>query len=104
MKAKSGIYINFLPDDRNVPVSQGDQSILDVALRGGIEVDHTCGGHGTCGTCRVEVLEGLQNLPARSDIELEMAQDRGFSENERLACQIPPVAGLSLRIPRTPKE
>lgn len=98
MKAKSGIYINFLPGHRDVLVSQKDHSVLEVALRCGIELDHTCGGHGTCGTCRVHVVEGLESLGPRNEIEAEMAIDRGFKEDERLACQIQPTPGLSVQI------
>lgn len=98
LKAKSGIYINFLPAHPHVLVSQKDECVLDVALRQGIPLNHTCGGHGTCGTCRVRVRAGLEKLGPRNEIEAEMAQDRGFTDEERLACQIPPVADLTVEI------
>lgn len=104
MKAKSGIYITFLPNHPNVLVSQKDHSVLDVALRCGVELDHTCGGNGTCGTCLIEVLEGLDKLEARSELEAEMAVDRGFSPQERLACQTQPVDGLIVRKRNSSKE
>lgn len=103
MKPKSGIYINFLPDHPNVLVSQSDHSVLDVALRCGIEINSTCGGHGTCGTCLVEVCEGLSELSPRNEIESEIAEDRGFQENERLACQMSPIMGLAVRILKSSK-
>jgi phenol/toluene 2-monooxygenase (NADH) P5/A5 len=34
-----------------------DQSILDACLRAGVWVPHSC-THGTCGTCKAEVLDG----------------------------------------------
>lgn len=34
-----------------------DQNILDAALRQGVYLPHAC-GHGLCGTCKVDVLEG----------------------------------------------
>lgn len=34
-----------------------DQTILDACLRAGVWVPHSC-THGTCGTCKVEVLDG----------------------------------------------
>lgn len=94
---KAGIYIKFLPEDVIVSASHRDSSVLDVAIRMGINIDHTCGGHATCGTCVVHVLQGLEELGAREEQELEMAMDRGFSDDERLACQIRPVAGLVVR-------
>lgn len=97
-QAKSGNYIKFLPEDRDVLVSHKDATVLDVALRAGIPLDHTCGGHGTCGTCLVNVLSGLADLGSREEIEQEMANDRHFSNHERLACQIAPAAGLVVQI------
>ena len=99
MKPKSGKYITFLPDDLNVLVSHKDRSVLEVALRENLALDHTCGGNGTCGTCRVFIKKGLQNLPPRNEIEAEMADDRGFRNDERLACQIPPIEGLVIERP-----
>ncbi|MFM6929338.1 MAG: 2Fe-2S iron-sulfur cluster-binding protein [Bdellovibrio sp.] len=81
-------------------MSHKDQSVLDVALRAGLALNHTCGGFGTCGTCRVFVREGLENLPPRNEVESEMAEDRGFKDCERLACQTPPLDGLVIEIPK----
>lgn len=97
MIAKSGIYIRFLPEQLDVLVSQRDHSVLDVALRAGFPLDHACGGNGTCGTCLVHVVEGLEDLEERNDLESEMAVDRGFEKDERLACQIKPVRGLVVK-------
>lgn len=97
MKPKAGIYIKFLPEDVNVPVSHKDSSVLDVAIRAGIAIDHTCGGNATCGTCVVHIDAGLESLPPREGQELELAEDRGFNDNERLACQIHPISGLVVR-------
>lgn len=98
MKAKSGIYINFLPAPGEVMASHKDHCVLDVAIRSGIPIDHTCGGHGTCGTCLVEVVEGLENLGSRNEIEAEMAADRGFEKHERLACQSAIIEGLTIQL------
>lgn len=101
MSSKSGKFISFLPENIDVSVSQKDQSVLEVAIRGKVALNHTCGGHGTCGTCRVFVIEGLESLHPRNELETEMAEDRNFAENERLACQIEPLAGLIVRVPQT---
>lgn len=99
VSSKSGKFISFLPGHRDVPVSQKDHSVLDVALRAKVALNHTCGGYGTCGTCRVFVTQGLEKLGPRNDIEAEMAQDRAFQASERLACQIEPVDGLVMEVP-----
>lgn len=99
VSSKFGKFISFLPGKRDVPVSQKDQSVLDVALRVKVPLNHTCGGNGTCGTCRVFVTQGLEKLGPRNEIEAEMAEDRAFQESERLACQIEPVDGLVVEVP-----
>ena len=92
------ISIKFLPEDRLVEASQED-TILEAALRAGLEISHSCGGFGTCGTCRVWVREGLELLPPRNELEQEMAEDRGFTPQERLCCQNHACSGLVLEIP-----
>jgi 2Fe-2S ferredoxin len=98
LKSKSTISIIFQPGNRVVRASQ-EETLLEAALREKIELPHSCGGHGTCGTCRVFVLEGLEKLSPRNEIEAEFADERGFQSNERLCCQNYPVSGLVLKIP-----
>ena len=99
MNSKSGKFITFLPTGKVVQVSQKDETLLQVAIRNSLPLNHTCGGFGTCGTCRVLVEEGLESLPDRNEVESEIAHERGFSEKERLACQCPPIENLVLVIP-----
>lgn len=76
-----------------------EANLLDLALKSKIDIDHSCGGSGSCGTCRVKIIKGLEKLESRGDVEQAMADDRGFSEDERLACQIEPVDGLIVEVP-----
>ncbi|MGF1493521.1 MAG: 2Fe-2S iron-sulfur cluster-binding protein [Microcoleaceae cyanobacterium] len=45
-----------------------------------------CGGYGQCGTCLVEVLEGMENLSPRTQAEQRILKKR--PETYRLACQV----------------
>ncbi|MFH4324932.1 2Fe-2S iron-sulfur cluster-binding protein, partial [Acinetobacter baumannii] len=38
-----------------------DQTILDAALRQGVWLPFAC-GHGTCGTCKVQVTDGFYDV------------------------------------------
>ena len=91
--------MTFLPDEVNVEVSHKSCTVLEAALSEGIEIDHTCGGNGTCGTCRIVVEAGLDKIGERNEIEKEMAEDRGFAPEERLACQTHVISGLIVRRP-----
>jgi len=44
-----------------------------------------CGGYGQCGTCVVDIVEGVQNVSPRSAVEDRMLKKRPSSC--RLACQ-----------------
>lgn len=86
--------------DVSYPIERAE-SVLEVALRNKIDIGHSCGGMGSCTTCRVFVEAHHNPLPPRNELEQEMADGRGFAENERLCCQLPPEDGMVLRIPET---
>lgn len=44
-----------------------------------------CGGYGQCGTCVVEIVEGMENLSPRTEVENRKLKKK--PENYRLACQ-----------------
>lgn len=90
--------IVFKPMSTEVPFSN-EANVLEVALKHKIKISHSCGGMGSCTTCRVFVESSLTDLSARTDLELEITESRGFAANERLSCQLEPCPGLIVRIP-----
>lgn len=88
----------FKAENKKVYFDQ-EPNLLDLALKNKIDLDHSCGGGGSCGTCRVKITSGLEDLEPRNHVEQAMADDRGFSDDERLACQIEPIDGLEIEIP-----
>ncbi len=79
-------HIHHLPDDRKIDVS-GDQTILDASLAAGVPLTHACGGQARCSTCRVMVIEGLENCSSRTPQEEQLSRHLGFDCSVRLACQ-----------------
>jgi ferredoxin, 2Fe-2S len=89
--------VTFLPANVTVEFEPGKlpyhhhgapESILDVALNFGLELEHACGGNCACTTCHVVVKQGEGNLsPMREDEEdrLDMAAD--LTLHSRLGCQ-----------------
>jgi class 3 adenylate cyclase/ferredoxin/hemoglobin-like flavoprotein len=63
------------------------QTLLDVSIRQRIPHLHQCGAKARCTTCRVQILDGLSHVSARSPIEQGVASQRGWDEFTRLACQ-----------------
>lgn len=79
--------IDSFGEEHSLPAVAG-ASILEIAVENSVEIHHSCGGMGSCGTCRIRLLSEKGALPARSETEAEMAQDRGFESDERLSCQV----------------
>jgi ferredoxin len=90
--------MTFLPQNKSVPFQEGD-SVLTVALKNKIPLSHSCGGMGSCTTCRVFVENSVEPVNERTEVECEIIEGRGFSPNERLACQLDATPGLTVRIP-----
>lgn len=64
-----------------------DETVLDAARRAGAPLGNSCGSVGVCGRCRVRVLSGAEALSPPTRIEVRIASQRGFADDERLACQ-----------------
>ncbi len=64
-----------------------NQSIMEILYRHGYEIDSACGGHGQCSSCKVIVLEGMENLYPPQFEELDSIEEFGLDERERLSCQ-----------------
>jgi adenylate cyclase len=88
--------IHYLPDDQRIEANEGE-TILRVALRAGIEHAHLCGGSARCSTCRVVILEGLENCEPRNAEEQAIADMLGFDPKVRLACQTVVRGNVKLR-------
>jgi len=64
------------------------ESILDVALNFGIQLEHACGGSCACTTCHVIVTQGDDNLSPAEDDELDRLDlAPGLTLHSRLGCQ-----------------
>ncbi|MBL7688499.1 MAG: (2Fe-2S)-binding protein [Bdellovibrionaceae bacterium] len=88
MKSKSRIVFEDQYGSRVEREVDAGSTVLEIAVENSVDISHSCGGMGTCGTCRIH-LSVLSGQPlARNEIEQEMATDRGFQTDERLSCQV----------------
>ena len=81
---------------KSVEASTGD-TILETSLKNGLEHMHACGGKARCSACRVLVLDGLENLEPRNEMERSLSRRRGLESNVRLACQTKPRGPVHIR-------
>lgn len=83
-----------------LPVAEGE-SVLDVCLENGIELQHNCGGVCGCSTCHIYVNKGMDNIQEISDKEEDFI-DRAVNPRitSRLGCQCVLVDGdIEITIP-----
>lgn len=76
-------YKNF---DKKVENQPGD-SILETSLQNDIPHAHACGGNAACSSCRICILDGIENLLERNEKEAKLAEELGFTDDIRLGCQ-----------------
>lgn len=79
------VTVTFFPSGRQAAVLKGT-TLLEAAAAAGLDVEGDCGGRGTCGKCRVRVLDGAVASPptAAEERHLTAAARR---DGWRLACQ-----------------
>jgi len=88
--------IDFQPLGRRVRVSEG-ASLLEAARKAGVGLNAVCGGGGTCGTCRVRIVEGKVSPPNKS--EEKFLGQKEFTEGYRLACQVDVLGDVLVDVP-----
>lgn len=82
--------IKFIKENKEIIAADGANLRLK-AIENGIDIYKflgkmtNCGGGGQCATCIVEVVEGLENLSPRTDVEKRKFKNK--PDNYRLACQ-----------------
>lgn len=83
--------IKFVNENQEVIAADG-ANLREKALQNSIDLYTfmgkmmNCGGYGQCGTCIVEIVEGLDNLSPRTEVEQRKLKKR--PETYRLACQV----------------
>ncbi|MBK8206951.1 MAG: (2Fe-2S)-binding protein [Planctomycetes bacterium] len=84
--------------DVEVYATPGDP-ILFVLFDNRVTITSVCGGHCSCGTCNIEVLEGMENINAKTECETKiLSRIKRQGENVRLACQCIPTGDVVIRI------
>jgi adenylate cyclase len=94
-KLRSGPQVTY-PGGRTVRATLG-ATLLETSRAGGIPHAAVCGGRGRCTTCRVQVIEGGDRLPAPNPTEAAALARIHAPAAVRLACQIRPAHSLSVR-------
>ena len=80
-------HTELCPEGAAVEAKLGE-TVLDVALRNGIAIEHACEKSCACTTCHVIVREGFDSLDESSELEDDMLDKAwGLEPESRLGCQ-----------------
>ena len=85
----------FEPTGTRVRVPPG-VTLFDAASWNGIAIDSTCGGHGTCKKCKIQIVDGV--------VPVSPLDSRAFSPDElrdgwRLACRVVTATDARVHVP-----
>ncbi|MBN9287138.1 MAG: ferredoxin, 2Fe-2S type, ISC system [Gammaproteobacteria bacterium 39-13] len=92
---------DICPQGKTIEAEEG-QSILDAALKHGVEIEHACEKSCACTTCHVIVRRGYNSLEPPIEREEDLL-DRawGLEPQSRLSCQaIVADEDLEIEIPK----
>lgn len=85
-----GGTVKFIKENKEAVAGDG-ANLRIKAIENGVELYTlvgkmtNCGGYGQCGTCVVEIVEGMENLSPRTEAEERKLKKK--PANYRLACQ-----------------
>ncbi len=106
--SKESVRVVFQPNGRQGEVPAGT-NLLDAARRLGVEIESICGGHQTCGKCKIQVEEGdfstfdlsssATHLTPAEEREIDYAARRNFEPGTRLSCACKVMGDLVIRVP-----
>ena len=96
------LQVIYKPFDKATRVPPGT-TLFSAAHWIGLPIDSTCGGRGTCGKCKVQVLEGGAEITTADRKQLRAAE---LEEGWRLSCQAKVYEDTTVTVPellRVPK-
>ncbi|HEX9116403.1 MAG TPA: ASKHA domain-containing protein [Anaerolineae bacterium] len=88
--------VDFEPVGRRGPCPDGG-TLLDAARNLGVDLASVCGGAGTCGRCKVQLIGGT--LTPAGEAERKSLGDRALSQGYRLACRAVPLEDCKVHVP-----
>ncbi|RIV49083.1 hypothetical protein D2V93_14840 [Flagellimonas taeanensis] len=89
--------ITYAAINRQVESTSLTDTLLDISIKNKIPHLHECGGNGFCTTCRVRILDGVQNLSPKTEFEKSSCHARKWDPSIRLACQARPTGDVTVQ-------
>ena len=74
-------------------------NVLELLNANKISINQSCGGMGTCTTCRFFIRKNKEAFSKRTELGTERAEERSFHDLERLSCQTEVFDSAEIEIP-----
>ena len=87
--------IKIIGNNKEILFSKGE-TLLEILLREGFFIDNPCNGKGTCGKCRVKVMEGDIEDPTVT--EKKLISENDLKNGIRLSCLVKPDKDISVEL------
>ena len=81
-------------EDTVAVAASPEETILEAARKANVAIDAPCSGNGSCGKCRVKLVEGQLTGPQTTHIS-----DEEFAEGWRLSCCMRPASDVTVLVP-----
>jgi len=91
------LEVTYLPSGKTAHVPSGT-TLFNAAHWAGLPIESTCGGRGTCGKCKVRVVEGLRHHEPTPADHRKLA-DEEIVGGWRLSCQLEISEDASCEVP-----
>ncbi len=73
-------------------------TVLEASRVAGMPHASVCGGRARCATCRIKIVEGMDELPSPERPETAVLAAVGATADQRLACQLRPTAPVTVEV------
>ena len=87
--------IKFVPLDIVVEIKVGE-TLFKAARVNGIPIGSSCRGDCVCGWCKVEIVEGMENLSVPEECEKKLMKTGTYEKSERAACAARVLGDVSI--------
>ena len=84
--------------DKKIFTNNGEKSVLDIIHENFIDWMHACGKKGRCTSCKMIVLEGMENLSPLTAVEEKYRGQKRLAKNERLTCQVKLLGSIEIKV------